>query len=70
MHVLISKGRKGRAQLREQGALKTAVPSLRPSEKKVEWEVAKPQIKNWQIFLQFQYLLFLFEINCEYWETL
>ena len=22
-------------------------------------EVAKPQIKNWQIFLQFQYLFFL-----------
>ena len=37
--------RKGRARLREQGALKAAVPSLRPSDKTVEWEVAKPQLK-------------------------
>ena len=37
--------RKGLAQLREQGVLKAAVPSMRLSEKTVEWEVAKPQIK-------------------------
>ena len=37
--------RKGCAQLREQGVLKAAVPSMRLSEKTVEWEVAKPQIK-------------------------
>ena len=36
--------RKGRARLREQGALKAAVPSMRPSDKTVEWEVAKPQV--------------------------
>ena len=58
--------RKGRARLREQGALKAAVPSLRPSDKTVEWEVAKPQLKIGKIFLQFQYLLFLLEINREY----
>ena len=38
--------RKGRVRLREQGALKAAVPaSTRPSDKTVEWEVAKPQVK-------------------------
>ena len=37
--------RKGRARLREQGVLKAAVPSMRLSNKTVEWEVAKPQIK-------------------------
>ena len=37
--------RKGRARLREQGVLKAAVPSMRPSDKAAEWEVAKPQIK-------------------------
>ena len=36
---------KGRARLREQGVLKAAVPSMRLSDKTVEWEVAKPQIK-------------------------
>ena len=36
--------RKGRARLREQGALKAAVPTMRPSDKTVEWEVAKPQV--------------------------
>ena len=36
--------RKGRARLREQGAWKVAVPSMRPSHKTVEWEVAKPQV--------------------------
>ena len=61
--------RKGRARLPEQDALKAAVLSMRLREKTVEWDVAKPQIKNLQIFLQFQYLLFLLEINCEYWEN-
>ena len=37
--------RKGRARWREQGVLKAAVPSMRLSDKTVEWEVAKPQIK-------------------------
>ena len=36
--------RKGRARLHEQGALKAAVPSMRPSDKTVEWEVAKPRV--------------------------
>ena len=36
---------KGRARLREQDVLKAAVPSMRLSDKTVEWEVAKPQIK-------------------------
>ena len=35
--------RKGRARLRELGVLKAAVPSMRPSDKAAEWEVAKPQ---------------------------
>ena len=34
--------RKGRARLREQGALKAAVLSMRLREKTVEWDVAKP----------------------------
>ena len=37
--------RKGRARWREQGVLKAAVPSMRLSDKTVEWEVAKPHIK-------------------------
>ena len=36
--------RKGRARLHEQGALKAEVPSMRPSDKTVEWEVAKPRV--------------------------
>ena len=34
-----------KSRLHEQGVLKAAVPSMRLSDKTVEWEVAKPQIK-------------------------
>ena len=61
--------RKGRARLRELGVLKAAVPSMRPSDKAAEWEVAKPQIKLVNFPPIPIFFLFILEITCKYWKN-
>ena len=62
--------RKGRARLREQGVLKAAVPSMRLSDKTVEWEVAKPQIKIGKFSSNSNICYFYLKLNASIGKTL